>query len=147
MMRSFTLIFLASVLAGCGQQPITHLGECWTAADFRDQQTVNGSVTILVTLPPATDFDAPTSLSVSPLRCERVSFILEGRFVEKMLEEAAARPAIGRSWDRAFEAKIEGTVRLSSSQREGSHSQGPYRLVVSRMSNLRAIPKPYWGNW
>lgn len=141
------LVFVLSLFAisSCGRPPPERLAQCWRANDFRDQQTVVGRVTILVTLPPPDIVDGDTLVGASPTECEKGSFAIEGRFRGQLLREAAKRPAIGQSWDRAFLADVRGTVRLDRSQLEGSHPQAPERLVLSRVTNLKAISKPHWG--
>jgi hypothetical protein len=146
-MRFLVLVLFLFAISSCGRALPKRFSQCWRAQDFRDQQTVIGQVTILVTLPPPDLVDGDALVAASPTKCEKGSFAIEGRFRGQLLREAAKRSAIGESWDRAFLADVEGTVRLDRSQLEGSHPQAPERLVLSRVRNLKAISKPHWGRW
>lgn len=146
-MRCLALTFLLIVIASCGETQPKLLGACWDARTFGDKERLVGRVTIVVSLPP-NDLDvAPMLVSASPTECEHGSFAIEGNYRDRLLREAAHRPAIGQSWDRAFLADVEGVVRLNHSQLEGSHPQAPERIVLSRVRNLTPIARPSWGRW
>ncbi len=145
--RCFVLLALTLGLGGCERTSPEQLAPCWSAKAFKDRQKLVGRVIILITLPPPDQRDPASLVMVAPMECEHGSFAVEGRFLKPLLRQAANQPAIGKSWDRAFVADIEGLVRLDRSNLEGSHPQAPERLVLSRVENLKPIAHPHWGHW
>lgn len=134
--------FIALLLPAACSVSEQKLPTCWINKSFNEGQRVAGRVTILISDQMDGLMDGP-SIFVSPLTCERGSFLVENppsSLTKLRRPWTDDRPLFGS----VYEADISGTVRLIQRQHHAGGYASPYSIVISNVDKLKSVQHPRW---